>query len=1192
MTDARDERRIVTALFADVVGSTPVAEALGAEEAKLVIGEAIGRAIRAVEAYGGSVNNLLGDGLLALFGAPIAHEDDPERAVRAALDIIGSARDYGEQVRRGWGVSDFAMRIGIHTGDVVVGLVGAGSAVEYGVVGDTINTTARLQAAAPRNGIVVSEATQRQVAHEFRWSEPRRLELKGKAQAVTAFELLGPSQTHEAEAVSGPLLGRDAELRTVSDLVDRLASGGGAVLFIVGEPGIGKSRLAAELRRQATEAGTYAWLEGRCVSYGEALPYWPYRDLLRNWLGVGPTEPELRVRVKLRKMTDEAFPGRGAQAYPYLATVLGVTLEPDAAEQLKKLSPESLQYRTFEVFSEMLEGIATERPVVIALDDLHWADATSLALTERLLGLVETAPVMLAVSQRPETDHPSWRLKEKAAREYRHLFRELHLQPLTTDSESALLRSLAGNRHLPQSVVDQLLAYAEGNPFYLEQLLRSLIDSGVLVPENGHWNVVGGSTMQLPQSLEAVIIARIDRLEPDWRDVLTSAAVLGRTFSIELVQAVTALDLPRVRAAIHHLLRLDMLREEAGGGRSVYRYKHALIQEAAYKTLVATKRAALHRRAAEWYETYYHDRLERVYGLLAHHWLGSDDREKAAEYLKLAGDGALAEWSLDEAAEHFRSLVPLLEAADRRQEAAETLFQLATALHLGMRYREANETWQRAFAQWQPVTQPDPVANAGLRIAPGLVPWALDPLNALYTSNVRLHQQLYDRLVDVRQGVYVIPALADRWEVSDDGRTYRVHLREGASRSDGTPVTAEDVVNTLKALMTPANEFLARANTLMLENADRYVEGQMEDFSEVGARALDRQTVEFRLREQAPYLLHLFGWPAYAASSKQASSGPFLLRQATPQHVVIERDPSFKRWRGGNVGAVEFVESGPDAIKAMYEGRLDLLNWLPGAAAQAAFSDPRFKVATPPTTRSTFLAFTGETMMRDLPFRRAIAYATDRQRLKPHVLQTDVLASGGFPPPGIIGHTPDIALPFDPDRARTELAKSSDRGPLVVSFYGVGMAEFWSPLVMGWREILGVEVQLVQASTSEHERAPEWAHAMIGHWVAAYPDPEYYLRGVFFSKSSSNLGHWTSEELDALIEQAVRETNGPTRLGLFHQADKRLVQEECALVPILYGGAAFLLQPWVRGWFEWGVPWQSFDELVVDERSPRAYGLD
>src|SRR5207245_7294920 len=436
-------------MSAGVVGSTALAERLDPEEVKLVVGEAIARAIGVVESYGGSIKDLAGDGVLAIFGAPIAHEDDPERAVRAALDLMVSIREYAEEVRRGFG-AELAMRAGIHTGQEALGL----------------------------------------------------------------------------------------------ELIDRLRNGRGGILFIVGEPGIGKSRLAAELRERASRSGDLAWLEGRCVSYGDSLPYWPYRDLLRNWLQVSATEPEIRVRIKLRRKTEESFTGGAQEVYPYLGTVLGLNLEADAAAHLASLSPESLQYRTFEVLTELFGKISAAHPLVISLDDLHWADSTSLALTERLLALAEAGPVMVNISHRPDTDHASWDLKEKAAREYRHLFREVALKPLAHDSESVLLSSLAGGRAVPEEIAEQLLGYAEGNPFYLEQMVRSLIDSGTLVPENGRWRFTGEGSLQIPQTLEGVIIARIDRLQPDWREVLTSASVLGRTFGHGLLQAVTGLELP------------------------------------------------------------------------------------------------------------------------------------------------------------------------------------------------------------------------------------------------------------------------------------------------------------------------------------------------------------------------------------------------------------------------------------------------------------------------------------------------------------------------------------------------------------------------------------------------------------------------------------------------------------------------
>jgi ABC-type oligopeptide transport system substrate-binding subunit/class 3 adenylate cyclase len=1196
MAKPSDERRIVTALFADVAGSTALSERLDAEEGKLVIGEAISRAIGAVEAYGGTINNLMGDGFLALFGAPVAHEDDPERAVRAGLDIIASARRYGDEVRRSWGVEGFAMRVGIHTGEVVVGQVGFGGRVEYGVMGDTVNTAARLEAAAGNDGILVSGATQRQVAARFEWGNSRSLQLKGKALAVIAFPVVGvreaPGTVLEEQAA--PMVGRQAELGVALELLERLTSGRGAVLFIVGEPGIGKSRLAAELRQRALVDAKCAWMEGRCVSYGESLPYWPYRDLLRNWLDISPTEPELRVRVKLRRKTEEAFPGRSAELYPYLATVLGLNLEAEAAAQLKPLSPESLQFRTFEVFTELLERLAADRPVVISLDDLHWADPTSLALTERLLSLAEGGPVMLAISQRPETDHASWVLKEKAAREYRHLFRELPLQPLEPESENQLLSSLAGNRRLPAAVSDRLLSYAEGNPFYLEQMLRSLIDRGALIPENGHWTIKAGDALEIPQTLEGVIIARIDRLEPPWRESLTSASVLGRTFGLELIQAVTGLEMQAVRQSVHHLLRLDLLREESGGARPVYRFKHALIQEAAYHTLVGPKRTALHRRAAEWYEAYYQDRLERVYGLIAHHWLGSENYEKAARYLKLAGDRALAEWALDEAVGHYRALVPLLEAAGRRRDAAETLFQVATALHLAMRYPEANETWQRAFSEWSPPTTPEQAepSTAAVRVALHNLPWEADPAHAFFSANLRLQIQLYDSFLERRPGPYVVPGLAQRWEVSNDGRVYRFTLAPDLTLNDGNGYTAHDVIEGFKHNLAPATQSTEAAHLFVLEKAADYAAGKIQDFGQVGVRALSNEVVEFRLEAPAPFFIFLLALYPFSGAVAGRGNGPFRLSRMEPDRVVIERDPGYRRRRGGNVAIVEWVPLTADQASGTRP---------PTNVDAAAVGDPaphrlpvadKLTTAMGPLLRTMYVAFAGQSKQGlDIHMRKALAHATDRAALEP-LSWNESPARGGLVPPGLPGHTPDIALRFDPAVAREFLKRSEHRGPIRLTTSRTVNPPYLDKLIRCWCEVLDVDIETVFISVEDQDRSGDLGHAGFQGWVAAYPDPEYFLYMLLHSRSTSNASRWSSAPFDALVDRALAQDSGTARMALFHEADRLAAQEECAVIPLVYSRMVTLVQPWVHGWWEWGVPWLSYDELTVDDRSPRARGLD
>src|SRR5437764_12477705 len=357
-TAVREERKVLTAVFADVVGSTALAERLDPEDVKLVVGEAIARVVSEVESLGGHVKDLAGDGVLAFFGAPTTREDDAERAVRCALRIVGEVGEYAREVRRGWGAEGFGVRVGAATGAVVVGEVGAGSRVEYAAFGDTVNVAARLQSAAEPGSVLVDDATHRAVEGLFDWGEPLELDLKGKSEAVAAWPVHGvAAEGRTQRGLPGGetrLVGRSRELGLGREALEALRSGRGGVLVVSGDAGIGKTRLLNELRELAEREGS-SWLEGRCVSYGESLPYWPFRDLLRaEWIGAGVEEPELRVRVGLRRRLEQLFgtletssaepttsggrpqspsaTGRGKadELYPYLGGLLEVALEPEA----------------------------------------------------------------------------------------------------------------------------------------------------------------------------------------------------------------------------------------------------------------------------------------------------------------------------------------------------------------------------------------------------------------------------------------------------------------------------------------------------------------------------------------------------------------------------------------------------------------------------------------------------------------------------------------------------------------------------------------------------------------------------------------------------------------------------------------------------------------------------------------------
>ncbi|HEU4997585.1 MAG TPA: ABC transporter substrate-binding protein [Lapillicoccus sp.] len=1213
MSDQREERRVVTALFADVVGSTPLGERLVPEELKLVMQEAITRIIRAVEAFGGTVKDLAGDGVMALFGAPVAHEDDAERAIRAGLRIVDDIADYGRDVERAWGLAEFSVRVGISTGLVVVGAVGAGRRVEYAALGDAVNTAARLQTAARPGSVLVGTDTQRLARYAFVWADPVELSLKGKAEPYAAAQVLGvsaiPSRGHGFEGAQAALVGRERELSAGGYAVEAALAGTGGVVFLTGEPGIGKTRLLGELRA-AFEDGSPArgrprWLEGRCVSYGESMPYWPLRDLLRSWLGVLADEPELRVRVALRRQVDGLFPDGAADIYPYLGSLLGLTLEPDVGARLAELSPEALQYRTFEVVRALAARLAADGPVVFAVEDLHWADATSLQLLQRLAADTDSEALLLVLTSRPERDHGVWRLKEDVGRELPHRVWELTLDALSGDAGRELLTELVGTGTLPPDTERRILELAEGNPFFLEEIVRSLADAGALVhDEQGAWKVGDDVPVEIPATVEKVILARIDRLEPAEHEALVAASVLGRQFGLPLLEGVADRPPEEVRAALNRLQRLDLVREGRRWPEPEFRFKHALIQDAAYRTLLREHRTRLHRQAAEWLGRQYAGREDEVAGLLAHHWLGAEDEERATVYLTRAGDRAREEYGLDEAIVHYRQLLPILERRGQRREIALVLFKLALALHMTLRFAEANAAYQRAFDRWDVPRPAVPSTETGatIRVGTSFLPNDPDPRSAIAWPNIQLGMHLFDRLVEAWPERTIVPSLADRWEIADDGLRYVFHLRDGLRWSDGHPLTAHDVEFGIKRVLNPDAPGSSVAIYFVLEHGQDFYLRRTDDADAIGVRALDDLTVEFRLVAPAPYFMSVMNRPDAGPQPRhaieaagdgwtddQVVSGAFRVASQGDGSLVLERRQG-ESPRAGNVAVVDYVQGPPEAsLEAYGRGELDMIavRYTPRLADLMPASAPKASIG--PAAWSGYLSFDHahpDTAKLDL--RRALALAVDREQLFTALPVNMIVATGGVVPPALQGHTPDIALRFQPDLARQHLARAGPTGPLRLA-----VLEENRPLVAAvvesWRETLGLEVEVhpwTQSEVLRLRRPWDVAPIVMTGWLPGYADPEYFLRLLFQSDSRTNEGGFTYAPYDEIIERARQERSDRGRLELFHQADRMAVADRVACIPLVYARSMAVVKPWVHGWWEFGKTSANYADLQVDPHPP------
>ena len=1204
----REERRVITVLVADLVGSTAIAERLGAEEARLVVGEAVARVVRIVERYGGTVKDLAGDGVLALFGAPVAHEDDAERALRAAVEVIGEIGRHAVEVAAGWGIEGFGVRVGVNTGEAVLGQLGAGDRVEYAAFGDTVNTCARLQSLAQPGTVLASVATRRAAETLFAWGEPQLLDVRGRSEPVEAVEVLDVLASGIRHPVaSTPLVGREDELAQGRAAVGAVIAGSGGVLIVIGEPGVGKSRITAELRSvfesAPAEHGTPRWLEGRCVSYGESMPYGVFRDLVRAWIGVALNEPDLRVRVTLRRALDSAVGAQSAaQLYPYLGAMLGLTLEPDAQARVAELSPEALQYRTFEVVEQLLTALAADGPLTILLEDLHWADATSLALVERLLGAVEETALLLVMTARPERDHGWQRVRETAARDHPHRLCELTLGALSGRATEQLLGALAELESFPPGVRSRVVDAGAGNPFYLEELLRSMADAGALAEHDGRWRFQQETALELPPTVEQVILARIDRLDPASREVLLAASVIGRQFGMALLSAVAdgAADLPD---ALRELQRLDLVREQRRWPEPEYRFKHALIQEGAHRTLVSERRRELHARAATWLEERHADAPEEVYALLAHHWLEAADDERAMRYLERAGDRATRNWALDEAIDHYRTLLELLEGRGASRDAAEVLFKLALALHTSMRFAEANRAYQRAFGLWQPETM-STAATETLRIATSYVPRVADPTRAGWWADIRLGMQLFDRLAVAGPDRTILPSLAERWEISDDGLRYRFFLREGLTWSDGAPLTAHDAEYAIRRVLNPDHPGGSAALYFVLEGAREYYHRQLTDPTAIGVEAIDERTVEFRLAAPAPYFMNVVNradaapiprhvverhGEAWSDPALQVVSGPFRQVERSEGRLVLERRPEHRRCHG-NVAVVEaehartgealdrFSRGAADLIPIVYSPRVT--DFLPAGAPPA---EPG------PATWTAYLAFRHADPLTGNPaVRRALALAVDREALAGVLPSHLPVATGGIVPPALQGHTADIVLPFDPAAAAAALG---DAGIAPGGELTVATQDVWAPVVEvlagSWRDALGLDVRHVTWTAEDVPSLPpptNLGQVYIAGWLPGYPDPEYCLRLLLQSDSLTNEGGFADAELDELIDQARRQTTGAARLELFHQVDRMAVVDRVALIPLCYGRNIAYLRSDIRGWWEFSKSSASFADLLLEPR--------
>jgi class 3 adenylate cyclase/tetratricopeptide (TPR) repeat protein len=663
------ERKYVTVLFADVVDSTGLGERLDPEQVAEIMNGAFAFLNASVKKYDGTIARLLGDAILAFFGAPVAHEDDAERAVRAGLDIQAAAREYAEDVRRNYGV-DFAVRVGINTGLAVLASVGDEIRTEYTAMGDTTNVAARLQSAAEPGSVLISSDTYHLVKQLFELRPRGGAMVKGKSAPIVTYEALAPrvvpGKMRGLEGLTSPLVGRAAEFKVVNDKMNEVREGRGAFVAVIGEAGLGKSRLLAEVSESAKSGPQVAWLEGRALSYEQAVTYFPWRQVIRAAIGAREGEAPEVVREKLnRDPASVAMPEGDSQ---YLEVILSV--ESDATrEAVAALEGDALVEHIAAATRGYLRARADLMPTVIMLDDLHWADTASLDLLLSVAGLVEDLPLLITCLLRPDKDAPSWSAMEEARSKLGASYTEILLEPLDGAHSKELLGNLLYIEDLPESVRKLILNKAEGNPFFVEEVIRTLIDSEYIVQENNHWRATREIVnVTIPDTLTGVLSARIDRLPENTKHVAQTAAVLGRIFAQRALMATcAAAPLPELIEDVEpHLGVLtyeELVRERVHDPELEYIFKHALTQEAAYELLLIRRRKELHRRAGKVLEELYPERRGELASALAYHFRMGEDWQRAADYAMGAGAQAVKVFAMNEALAYYDDAYESLKKA-------------------------------------------------------------------------------------------------------------------------------------------------------------------------------------------------------------------------------------------------------------------------------------------------------------------------------------------------------------------------------------------------------------------------------------------------------------------------------------------------------------------------------------------------
>ncbi|MGB3713719.1 MAG: ABC transporter substrate-binding protein, partial [Candidatus Promineifilaceae bacterium] len=1034
-------------------------------------------------------------------------------------------------------------------------------------------------------------------------------------------------------------VGRESELDQLAELLDPALRDQAAIAFVVGDAGSGKTALInafADMAQQR-EADLLVAV-GKCNAFtGRGDPYLPFRSAMRmltgdvesRWVGGTVTRNQAvnlwtglplaaRALVVHGKdlldtfVSSDSLISRVSAAVPDDLTLLQRLRV--AGEQGKDAAGDIDQPELFEQYCDVLREIASERPILLLLDDLQWADNGSIDLLFHLSRGIAGTRVSVVGAYRPEEvalgrgeeRHPLEPVIEEIKREYG----DVRIDLSGTEGKVFVNEFIDTE---PNRLDDEfrrlLFSHTGGQALFTLELLRDLQERGDLIQDmDGYW--VASKTMEwkaMPARVEGVIEARIGRLKDELRDILTVASVEGEDFTAQVVARVQQLQerqllrtLSRELEKRHQLIHERPSLQVGERHLSRYRFRHSLFQRYLYDDLGIGERRILHGEIAAILEELYAGRLEEITFQLASHYTEAGDGQKAANYLIKAGDQARTQYAYQEAINHYRRALPFLEEQDDHDLSARTQMKLGLTYHSAFQFREAQEAYEGGFALWQQASVIAPASIAPAAPHALRIGWTqvreLDPAISNDSAALAVVGNLFSGLVKFTASMDVVPDMAHRWEVMDGGRKYVFHLRRDVCWSDETPITAADCEFAWRRILDPGIGSPHAGLLSIIKGARALNEGDSTDPTAVGIQAIDEHSLSFELERPAGYFLQLLAHDGICPLPRHvvtrygqewtrpeniSTYGPFLLKAFSPEEgIVLSRNPSYHDPFGGNVRQVtiSMIDHWSDRLAMYQDDMLDVVELYDITPREHDQIKKRYagEYLLPHELSVGYVGFdSSRPPFDDARVRQAFVHAIDRQELANSVMRGNVsAATDGFVPPGMPGHSSGIGLPYDPERARRlmrEAGYAQDKLEEPISTFphvdlfspeAESVAETSAYLVKSWRENLGLDLSVQSFEWANYMDAmlENRPHFYVSAWVADYPDPHSFLKVAV--RASATIG-WQHDAYDRLLEKAEQVADQGERMRLYSQADRILI-EEAAVMPLTYWRRPMLIKPWVR----------------------------